>query len=318
MKNAPVNDCPGQQANRDRLLARRDLLKSFVQATLLGLAGSSLAGCAVFSDTFTRELFQSHYRDMTDSELANVISRLEEEVFRQYKKRPEVRTDPPLKGVRYVQAIDLSICLGCGRCMQGCFEENNQSRSPEIKWIIMLHSKHLKIWLLHDSERYTNPPQRKDDGNYYLPVGCQQCDRPACVRSCPVQATWKEPDGITVVDYNWCIGCRYCMAACPYEARKFNWARPTIPRSDLNPLMHYLGNRPRMYGIVEKCTFCIQRVRKGHNPACVDVCPVGARKFGDVNDPSSQVHFIVKQMKTIQLKEDVGTKPRFYYYFSAA
>lgn len=81
--------------------------------------------------------------------------------------------------------------------------------------------------------------------------------------------------------------------------------------------MHYLGNRPRMYGVVEKCTFCIQRTRAGYDPACVTVCPVRARTFGDMNDPSTEVHYIINNVRTIQLRADVGTKPRFYYYFSA-
>jgi molybdopterin-containing oxidoreductase family iron-sulfur binding subunit len=104
------------------------------------------------------------------------------------------------------------------------------------------------------------------------------------VKACPVRATWTESDGIVVVDYNWCIGCRYCMAACPYEGRNFNWGDPVLPPEELNPETHYLGNRPRMRGVVEKCTFCIQRVREGRYPACVEICPVGARKFGNLLD----------------------------------
>ena len=148
-------------------------------------------------------------------------------------------------------------------------------------------------------------------------MGCQQCEDPICERCCPAKATWKEPDGITVVDYNWCVGCRYCMAACPYGARRFNWHHPNVPRGELNPQMHYLGNRPRGVGVVEKCTFCVQRVRAGYYPACVDACPVRARQFGDMNDPNSDVAIILREAKTIQLRRELGTEPRFYYYFSA-
>jgi len=119
-----------------------------------------------------------------------------------------------------------------------------------------------------------------------------------------------------VVDYNWCIGCRYCMAACPYGARHFNWAEPNIPPDELNPETHYLGNRPRYKGVVEKCTFCIQRTRAGKYPACVEVCPVGARKFGNLLDPKSEIRYCIENKRVFRLKEDLNTYPKFYYFFA--
>jgi Fe-S-cluster-containing dehydrogenase component len=150
-----------------------------------------------------------------------------------------------------------------------------------------------------------------------MPVQCQQCENPPCVRVCPVKATWKEPDGIVVVDYNWCIGCRYCIAACPYRGRVFNWAEPNIPASEMNTEVHYLGNRPRMKNVVEKCTFCIQRVRQGRYPACVEICPTGARKFGNLLDPNSEIRYLIENKRVFRLKEDLNTEPKFYYFFSA-
>ncbi len=308
---------PGDSLRRRQLLTRRKLLEDLVRTTTLALGGSLLSGCGIFSDWTLRELTQSHYLRMSPDELESVVLRIEGDVFKRYRKRPVVNVEPAETGVRYVQALDLSVCIGCGRCREGCFQENNQSRDPSIKWITMLHSEKQEIWRLHDTRAFENPPLKKDDHQYYLPLGCQQCENPSCAKACPARATWKEPDGIIVIDYNWCIGCRYCQAACPYGARKFNWRQPSIPSNDINPMMHYLGNRPRMMGVVEKCTFCIQRVRAGIEPACVAVCPVRARKFGDLNDPTSEVHFIVNEVRTIKLKEDLGTKPRFYYYFSA-
>jgi molybdopterin-containing oxidoreductase family iron-sulfur binding subunit len=149
-----------------------------------------------------------------------------------------------------------------------------------------------------------------------MPVQCQQCENPPCVRSCPTQATWKEPDGIVVVDYNWCIGCRYCMAACPYGARHFNWTEPGRKPEEINPTTHYLGNRPRFRGVVEKCTFCIQRTRKGRYPACVEACPVGARKFGNLLDPNSEMRYLIEHKRVFRLKEDLNTNPKFYYFFA--
>jgi molybdopterin-containing oxidoreductase family iron-sulfur binding subunit len=135
------------------------------------------------------------------------------------------------------------------------------------------------------------------------------------VKTCPVGATWQEKDGITVIDYNWCIGCRCCISACPYGARHFNWTDPEVPAESFNPDTHYLGNRPRMKGVVEKCTFCVHRVREGRYPACVEVCPVGARKFGDLRDPESEVRYILENKRVFVLKNELNTLPRFYYFY---
>jgi molybdopterin-containing oxidoreductase family iron-sulfur binding subunit len=133
-----------------------------------------------------------------------------------------------------------------------------------------------------------------------------------------VQATWKENDGIVVVDYNWCIGCRYCMAACPYSARKFNWGKPGLPAAEMNPNTHYLGNRPRPKGVVEKCTFCIQRTREqpGRYPACEEICPVGARKFGNLLDPESEIRYLIEKKRVFIFKDDLNTQPKFFYFYA--
>ena len=153
------------------------------------------------------------------------------------------------------------------------------------------------------------------EGHFYIPIACQQCEDPPCVKVCPAKATWKEPDGIVVIDYNWCIGCRYCMAACPYGARHFNWSEPVLPADEVNPNMHYLGNRPRSKGVVEKCTFCIQRVRKGQYPACVEICPVGARKFGNLLDPTSEIRYLMEHKRVFILKTELATHPKFFYFY---
>ena len=151
---------------------------------------------------------------------------------------------------------------------------------------------------------------------FYLPVSCQQCRNPACTKVCPVKATWQEPDGIVVIDYDWCIGCRCCMSACPYGARHFNWAEPGIEPEELNSETHYLGNRPRPKGVVEKCTFCIHRVRDGRYPACVEICPVGARKFGNLLDEASEMRYLMREKRVFVLKEELNTRPRFYYFYA--
>ena len=131
-----------------------------------------------------------------------------------------------------------------------------------------------------------------------------------------VKATWKEPDGLVVIDYNWCIGCRYCEAACPYHARRFNWTRPVIPAPEVNPNQAYLSNRIRSQGVMEKCTFCLHRTREGRLPACLEACPAGARVFGNMLDPKSDVRWVIDHKRVFVLKEDYGTVPSFYYYFA--
>jgi molybdopterin-containing oxidoreductase family iron-sulfur binding subunit len=160
---------------------------------------------------------------------------------------------------------------------------------------------------------YDHPVPAPD--KYYMPVQCQQCENAPCVAACPVEATWAEPDGIVVVDYNWCIGCRYCEAACPYHARRFNWQKPEIPADEINSNQGYLSNRIRPQGVVEKCTFCLHRVREGRLPACLEACPTGARVFGNVLDPKSEIRWILDHKRVFVLKEELGTKPRFFYFF---
>ena len=150
---------------------------------------------------------------------------------------------------------------------------------------------------------------------YYMPVQCHQCDNPPCVDVCPVEATWKEQDGIVVIDYNWCIGCRYCEAACPYHARRFNWAKPEIPADEINPEQSYLSNRIRPKGSMEKCHFCLHRTREGRMPACLEACPTGSRVFGNLLDPDSEIRWVLENKRVYILKEELGTQPRFFYFF---
>jgi molybdopterin-containing oxidoreductase family iron-sulfur binding subunit len=105
------------------------------------------------------------------------------------------------------------------------------------------------------------------------------------------------------------------MAGCPYGARHFNWGKIQLPAEDVNPNTHFLGNRPRYPGVVEKCTFCIQRVREGRYPACVEICPVGARKFGNLLDKDSEIRYILENKRVLILKEELNTQPKFYYFY---
>ena len=257
---------------------------------------------------------QKHYKEMTPEEKNAALERIRREVDERYHVKATVTAPPPLEGVQFVYALNISRCIGCRRCVHACVAENNQSRSPEIQYIRVLKMEKGSIDL-ETSDHHYDVPEVPEKDSYYMPVQCHQCAKPPCVKVCPVEATWKEKDGIVVIDYDWCIGCRYCEAACPYWARRFNFAQPQIPTEEINPNMSYLSNRPRPRGVMEKCTFCLHRTRVGRMPACVEVCPTGSRKFGNVLDPDSEVAYILRHKRVFVLKEDVGTLPRFFYYF---
>jgi len=290
------------------MLTRRELLKNSL--TLLG--SLSLGAC------LKQDIFKEKFRELSEEEKRRFLKRLEERYEKRYGIKFSVRDTPPQKGVVFGYALDLSRCIGCRRCVYACVMENNQSRDIPIQWIRVLRIKkgHFAPSEFESAEHYYNPEKVPEDGYIYIPVQCQQCENPPCVKVCPTKATWKEPDGIVVIDYEWCIGCRCCMAACPYWARRFNWKEPYIPEKEINPDTHYYGNRPRMRGVVEKCTFCIQRTRNGRYPACVEACPVGARKFGNLLDPESEVRYILDNFSVFRLKAELNTEPKFFYFFS--
>jgi len=293
--------------------------RSFLKGSAIGAAAAALPAANAEASIW-EAFFQKHFREMNADEVQRVLERLERELAEKFGVDIKVKATKPLPGVLFGYGLDISRCIGCRRCVYGCVDENNQSRDPEVHWITVLRFKKGDKWVndLETSDKYYNPSKVPEPGYFYMPTQCQQCENPPCVKSCPTQATWKEDDGITVIDYNWCIGCRYCMAACPYGARHFNWKKPGIPKEEINTYTNYLGNRPRMVGVVEKCHFCSHRTREnpGRYPACVEVCPVGARKFGNLLDPDSEIRYCIDNKRVFRLKEDVNTNPKFYYFFA--
>jgi len=287
---------------------RRDLLTCVVA----GCAAAATGGCGDFTHT---GLFRKCFRDYTTEERQALLEDVARDTKARYGREVTVGGEEPLPGVKFAYALDLSRCVGCRRCVYGCVDENNQSRDPQVHWIRVLEMDKERGIDFGHANAYYEADLVPRPGHFYVPVACQQCENPPCVKSCPTGATWREEDGIVVVDYDWCIGCRCCMAACPYGARHFNWADAEIPAEELNPKMHYLGNRPRPKGVVEKCTFCVQRVRSGLYPKCVEVCPVGARKFGDLNDPGSEIRYILETKRVFVLKAELNTRPRFFYFY---
>lgn len=292
---------------------RRGFLK-----TLAATAGVGIL--ATQAEAFNWDAFlQKHFYEMSKEELDRVIDRLEREYRERYNKDSfTVATTPPIPGVRFAYALNLSKCIGCRRCAAACVKENNQhrgtpGRGDRIEYIRVLELEKGSIDLEKSNHYYDHKVPA--EGKYYMPVQCHHCNKAPCTKVCPVEATWQEPDGIVVVDYNWCIGCRYCEAACPYWARRFNFSTPNLPEDEVNTETHYLGNRPREKGVMEKCTFCIQRTRKGLLPACAEICPTGSRKFGNILDPDSEIRYIIEKKRVFILKEEAGTIPSFYYFF---
>ncbi len=256
---------------------------------------------------------QKHYRELTPEDMTAVLARLEAETLARYGAEVHIEDVRPEEGVQFGYALNLTLCIGCRRCAEACHHENNHDRRTHQSYIRVLEMQLGSLDLEHGDATYTHAVPAP--GHFYMPIQCQQCDDPPCVNVCPVEATWKERDGIVVVDYDWCIGCRYCEAACPYHARRFNWHAPEVPAEEINPRQAYLSNRIRPQGVMEKCTFCLHRTRRGEQPACLEACPTGARVFGNLLDPASPIRWVLENKRVFVLKEELGTRPRFFYFF---
>jgi Fe-S-cluster-containing dehydrogenase component len=201
--------------------------------------------------------------------------------------------------------IDLSKCIGCNYCIWTC-QATNDVPLDEMRWNVGF------------------PEQTEQGVDFFMTRPCLHCQEAPCVKVCPVGATWVREDGLVAMDYDRCIGCRYCEVACPYDVRRFNWTAIDIE----NPYVPTWGVpevEPRPRGVVEKCTFCVQRIDRSYDngltpgvdpqvtPACVNICPVGARVFGNINDAESPISVFLKENDTFRLREDFGTEPKVHY-----
>lgn len=211
--------------------------------------------------------------------------------------------------VRWAFLVDTYKCVGCGLCVKACKLENEVPYDANVTrtWVE-------RYVLTKDGKVFADTPKGGRDGflttkidlgqgqfqeikkediekAFFVPKLCNQCENPPCVQVCPVGATYQAPDGVVLVDRTWCIGCGYCVMACPYGVRFFH---------------------PK-YHTAEKCTFCYHRISKGMQTACVDACPFGARKIGNIKDPNDPVTKIIMTERVGVLKEEYGTKPQVYY-----
>ncbi|MBI4951700.1 MAG: 4Fe-4S dicluster domain-containing protein [Myxococcales bacterium] len=283
---------------------RRAILGASVAAVAAAATGS---GCG-------NHRFDAHYKELTDEDKRRIFERIEAETRARTGVDVKISAPQPMDGVEFAYALDLSLCNGNRRCAEACARENNLPDVPKFRYIQVLEMDRGTLDF-ENANAYYEHDEVPVPGKVYLPVQCQHCANPPCVKVCPVTATWREPDGLVVVDYNWCIGCRYCIAACPYFGRRFNFHEPTVRPRDINPDQGYISNRLRPVGVVEKCTFCLQRTRVGRYPACLEACPTGARKFGNLGDPNGEVRIMLERKRVYVLKEELGTLPRFYYFY---
>jgi len=224
--------------------------------------------------------------------------------LRQRQVEGDGDTAAPRGGPHWGMVINLDRCIGCEYCLRACTATNDVEAARP--WNIVVRD------------------ETSAGRSFFFSRPCLHCQHAPCVEVCPVGATFVRGDGLVVMDYDRCIGCRYCEVACPYDVRKFNWEA----RHDENPYVPTWGTpevarRPR--GVVEKCTFCIHRIDAGlangltpgddpeATPACVNVCPVAARVFGDLNDPDSKISQTIAANPTLRLREELGTEPSVYY-----
>jgi len=307
----------GKKAPLERKSTRRSFLKGLSIAAAAGSAGLVAGGCGSPASSEEmglqwEEYFKRNYRLMTREEKDQTVARLEKLARIRYGLDVDISNREPLERVLYGYAFNISRCKGYMDCVEACVRENNLDRRSKTQYVRIFEMDPGQLDPTAGEGKYFH--EVPVAGKFYMGVQCYHCENAPCIKACPTKATWQEPDGIVVVDYDWCIGCRYCLAACPYWGRRFNWGEPEVPREEITRKQHYLGNRMRMKGVMEKCTFCIQRTRLGKLPACADACPTGSRVFGNLLDPDSEIRFVLANKKVFRFKEDLGTDPKFWYF----
>lgn len=217
---------------------------------------------------------------------------------------PSVSNEEARKGIpgkKFVMVIDLSRCKNVKACQSSCNHAHHVQDAQN--WI--------KVYPMQDAEK---------EAPYWQPTTCMHCDEPPCVKVCPVDATFKRQDGIVLIDSDRCIGCRFCMAACPYSTRVFNWGDPNLPVDIADQTYNPETSLPQKKGTVGKCDFCPDMTRMGMLPHCVSACPNGVYFFGDmiedsVTNGAETFRFsdLVRDKAGYRLMEDLGTKPSVYY-----
>jgi molybdopterin-containing oxidoreductase family iron-sulfur binding subunit len=293
--------------------SRREFLAALAAGTA-GMATMALSGCGNSPDSTagSPNPFTSEKDALIppSGEMVKLLSVDGEiiEIDRAYLKPvpdlPPVSNIEARKGIpgkKFVMVIDLSRCKNVKKCQESC--NHAHELHPGENWI--------KLYPMQEGE-HTAP--------YWQPTTCMQCDEPPCVKVCPVDATFKRQDGIVLIDSDRCIGCRFCMAACPYSTRVFNWEDPGLPESVASKPYSCETSMPQKKGTVGKCDFCADMTREGSLPHCVSACPNGVFFFGDmledsVTNGAETFRFseLIRDKSGYRLMEELGTRPSVYY-----
>ena len=297
------NQTDPQSRGTDADQGRRSFLRRSLK--VLGVAGAAAAGTRLCGANAT----PSAPADAPDGPTTHALTP-DGRVIHMHNGKithlPVLPSDPAARiGVpnrKWVMVIDLAKCDGCGKCMESCSKMHFVP--SDRQWIKVLRMK--------DAE-HTAP--------YFFPQPCYHADNPPCTKVCPVDATFKREDGSVLIDNERCIGCRFCMAACPYGARSFNWGHPSEPPEAANQPYSPEQGYPRRTGTVEKCDFCTDMAAQGILPGCVSGCPMGAIYYGDQNEDAvtnsrgetSRLTTLVLDNSGYRHMEELGTKPRVYY-----
>lgn len=285
MKQEEVND-----------KGRRDFIKTAAIATIATAACGSLA-CSCSSKKAVHktvkllspegEIVEIDSNYLNHQEHMAILSKLQQR--------------EGIAGKKFVMVVDLARCKNARKCISAC--QKWHYRPTDHEW--------LTVKLMKDGD---------EGAPYWFPKQCFHCDNPPCVKVCPVDATYKRQDGLVLIDNNRCIGCKFCMAACPYSTRVFNWSEPELPVDIENLVYSAETGIPAKVGTVEKCDFCPDRAREGLLPPCVEACPNGVFYFGDENEDTvtngeETLSFkqLIKDRAAYRFQEELGTKPRVYY-----
>ncbi len=287
----------------DRVIenSRRDFLRKLTLAGAVTVTG----GAAIYSGhRFEKAKHREGYVKVLTED--NRLVEIPVEQMRDFKpdlRMLQSRGREGIAGKRWVMVIDLSKCRNARKCVEACQSAHH----------LRPYEYHINTLVMQES---VNTPA------FFMPKPCQHCDNPPCVSVCPVDATFKRQDGIVLIDNDRCIGCRFCMAACPYSARVFNWFEPRDADKYEGVTYNIEANVPQKKGTISKCLFSADLLREGKLPSCVSACPNGVFWFGDENEDAvtngttkETVRFseLIEKNGGYRLMPELGTQPRVYY-----
>jgi molybdopterin-containing oxidoreductase family iron-sulfur binding subunit len=299
----PLKKKKSEKTKIDEILesSRRDFLKK------VGIVGAaSVAGGAAIYSGYRFEKAKNNEETIKVLTEDNKLVEIPRDQVKDYKpglKVFQTRGREGIKGKKWVMVIDLSRCRNARKCVNACQDAHH----------LRPYEYHINTLVMQES---VNTPE------YFMPKPCQHCDNPPCVSVCPVDATFKRQDGIVLIDNERCIGCRFCMAACPYSARMFHWQEPSAAETDKDKEYDVELNVPQKKGTISKCLFSADRLREGLLPYCVSACPNGVFYFGDENEnavtngttkETVDLKELLKKNGGYRLMAELGTKPRVYY-----